>query len=177
MRLDELNALDAATAERELLRCCGSARWARLMAAARPFPSVDAMLAKADAVWSLLGSNDWLEAYAAHPRIGDTPGSGRSDGSGGSGGSGKEGRDWAVEEQAGVGTASHSVRDRLADANRRYEARFGYIFIVCATGKRAEEMLAMLERRLTNHRDEELPIAAEEQRKITRLRMAKLVSP
>ena len=174
MRLDELNALEAVTAERELLRCCGSARWARLMAAARPFPSVDAMLAKADTVWSSLGSDDWLEAYAAHPRIGDTPGSG---GLGGSVGSGTESRDWAEQEQAGVGTASHSVRDRLADANRRYEARFGYIFIVCATGTRAEEMLAMLERRLTNHPDEELPIAAEEQRKITRLRIAKLVSP
>lgn len=166
MRLDELNALDAATAERELLRCCGSARWARLMADARPFPSVDAMLAKGDAVWRSLGPADWLEAFAAHPRIGDK-----------SGGSGKERRDWAAQEQAGVGTASHSVRDRLADANRRYEARFGYIFIVCATGRRAEGMLAMLERRLTNHPDAELPIAAEEQREITRLRIAKLVSP
>jgi OHCU decarboxylase len=174
MRLGELNALDAATAVAELLRCCGSARWARQMAAARPFPSVDAMLAKGDAVWSSLGSDDWLETFAAHPRIGDTPGPA---GSGRSGGSGEESRNWAQQEQAGVGTASHTVRDRLADANRRYEARFGHIFIVCATGKRAEEMLAMLERRLTNDPDEELPIAAEEQRKITRLRIAKLVSP
>ena len=160
MRLDELNALDAAAAGCELLRCCGSARWARLMAGARPFPGVDAMLAKGDAVWSSLGPADWLEAFEAHPRIGDTPR-----------------QDWAEQEQTGVRTASDAVRDRLADANRRYEARFGYIFIVCATGRGAEEMLAMLERRLTNHPDEELPIAAEEQRQITRLRIAKLVSP
>ena len=89
--------------------------------------------------------------------------------------SGRSG-EWSDQEQAGVRTARDAVRDRLAQGNRHYEARFGYIFIVCATGRSAEEMLAMLERRLTNHPDDELRIAAEEQRTITRLRIAKLLT-
>jgi OHCU decarboxylase len=164
MRLDELNALDPATAERELLRCCGSTRWARMMASARPFGTADEMLAAADRIWPALGPDDWLQAFRAHPRIGETSESGRSG-------------DWSDQEQAGVRTARDVARDRLAEGNRHYEARFGYIFIVCATGRSAEEMLAMLERRLTNHPDDELRIAAEEQRNITRLRIAKLVTP
>jgi OHCU decarboxylase len=179
MRLDELNALDPATAERELLRCCGSTRWARMMASARPFGTADEMLAAADRIWPALGPDDWLQAFRAHPRIGETSESGGSGGSGRSGGSDASGRsgDWSDQEQAGVRTARDAVRDRLAEGNRHYEARFGYIFIVCATGRSAEEMLAMLERRLTNHPDDELRIAAEEQRNITRLRIAKLVTP
>src|SRR5437870_1162910 len=167
MRLEELNALNPATAERELLRCCGSARWARMMASARPFGTADEMLAAADRIWSALGPDDWLQAFRAHPRIGE---------SGGPDTSGRSG-DWSDQEQAGVRTARDAVRDRLAQGNRHYEARFGYIFIVCATGRSAEEMLAMLERRLTNQPDDELRIAAEEQRTITRLRIAKLVTP
>jgi 2-oxo-4-hydroxy-4-carboxy-5-ureidoimidazoline decarboxylase len=83
--------------------------------------------------------------------------------------------DWSLIEQAGVSSAGPDVRDRLAAANREYEARFGYIFIVCATGKSAEEMLALLERRMTHSPGDELAIAAEEQRKITRLRLGKLL--
>jgi OHCU decarboxylase len=160
MRLDQLNALDAATAEGEFLRCCGSTRWARLMAEARPLPSVDAALLRADTIWRSLEPDDWLEAFAAHPRIGES----------------KKSRGWSDQEQAGARTGNDAVLDRLAEANRHYEARFGYIFIICATGKGADEMLAALERRLTNQPDEELPIAAEEQGKITRLRIAKLVT-
>ena len=167
MRLDELNAVDPATAERDLLRCCGSTRWARMMAGARPFWTAGEMLAAADRIWPALGPDDWLQAFRAHPRIGE---------SGGSDPSGRSG-EWSDQEQAGVRTARDAVRDRLAQGNRHYEARFGYIFIVCATGRSAEEMLAMLERRLTNHPDDELRIAAEEQRAITRLRIARLVTP
>ena len=83
---------------------------------------------------------------------------------------------WATHEQSGVGDAPNEVVERLAAGNRAYEARFGYIFIVCATGKSAGEMLAILEQRLTNDPDGELHIAAEEQRKITRLRLAKLLT-
>ncbi len=166
MRLDDLNVLTAETAAAEFRRCCGSTRWARLMAAARPFASVEAMSADADTIWHGLGPADWREAFAAHPRIGTTV-AGRAGRAGGA--------HWSDDEQSGVRTASLAVRERLAKANRDYEARFGYIFIVCATGKSAEEMLAMLERRLRNGPGEELPIAAEEQRKITRLRLAKLV--
>jgi len=171
MRLDELNALDRAAAQRDLLRCCGSTHWAQMMADARPFGTVDDMLAAADRIWPSLGPDDWRQAFRAHPRIGairEAGGSGRAGRSGDAG--------WAGQEQARVRTARDAVRNRLAEGNRHYEARFGYIFIVCATGRSAEEMLAMLERRLTNHPDDELRIAAEEQRTITRLRIAKLLT-
>jgi 2-oxo-4-hydroxy-4-carboxy-5-ureidoimidazoline decarboxylase len=169
MRLADLNALDADAASRELGRCCGSTRWARLMGAARPFESAEAMAAAGDRIWSSLDPADWLEAFAAHPKIGDT-GSGGSGGAGGAGGPG-----WSQQEQAGVADAGETTRRRLADANREYEARFGYIFIVCATGRTAADMLDLLELRLRNDPRDELRVAAEEQRKITRLRLAKLV--
>jgi 2-oxo-4-hydroxy-4-carboxy-5-ureidoimidazoline decarboxylase len=165
--LDELNALDAPAAARELRRCCGSRRWVDRMTAARPFDSAEAMAATADAVWWSLDRADWLEAFAAHPRIGEI-------GSGGLSGSHESG--WAAREQAGVASAPASVHERLAAANREHDARFGYIFIVCATGKSADEMLAMLEQRLTNDPEAELRIAAEEQRKITQLRLSKLLT-
>ena len=169
MRLEELNALDDQAVGRELLRCCGSSRWARQVAAARPFASADAIADAADAVWLSLARADWLEAFAAHPKIG-------SGGSGGSGGLSRSGgSDWSDQEQGGVVGTAEETRRRLADANRDYETRFGYIFIVCATGKTADEMLALLERRLRHDADEELRIAAEEQRKITRLRLMKLL--
>jgi len=158
MRLDHLNALDGESATRELRRCCGSTEWARLMAEARPFAGADAMAATADAVWRALAPADWLEAFAAHPRIGDRPTSA-----------------WASAEQSGSLAAPDELRERLGARNRDYEARFGYIFIVCATGKTAGEMLDILERRMPNGPDEELRVAAEEQRRITRLRLAKLV--
>ena len=157
MTLDRLNALDAATAVGELLRCCGSRSWAQKMTAARPFPTVDALTATADVIWSGLGRSDWLEAFAAHPKIGE------------------RGSDWSTKEQAGVASAAGDVRQRLAAKNRDYEARFGYIFIVCATGKSADEMLRTLEARLTNDPETEIRVAAEEQAKITRFRLAKLL--
>jgi OHCU decarboxylase len=166
MRLDDLNAMDAEAAERELHRCCGSSRWARQMTAARPFAAFDATVRAADAQWSALDRADWLEAFAAHPKIGE----GRADGLGAA-----DTARWAAAEQAGVSTAADVTRLRLARANRDYEARFGYIFIVCATGKTAGAMLDLLERRLRNDPDREIQIAAEEQRKITRLRLAKLL--
>jgi len=158
MRLEDLNALNEEAATREFLRCCGSTQWAREMAASRPFDSAETMAQTGDTIWSSLERVDWLEAFAAHPKIGERSAS-----------------SWAAAEQAGTGNASVDVRDRLAASNRDYEARFGYIFIVCATGKSAGEMLALLDERLTNDPDEELHIAAEEQRKITRLRLAKLL--
>jgi OHCU decarboxylase len=174
MRLDDLNALGEDAASREFLRCCGSSRWAQKMAAERPFTSVDAMFRAAEATWSGLDRADWLEAFAAHPQIGQ-----RAGGSGGSGGPGEAGgadtARWSAEEQAGMSAAAEATRLRLASANREYEARFGYIFIVCATGKTAGAMLELLERRLPNDPDAEIQIAADEQRTITRLRLAKLL--
>lgn len=170
MRLEDLNALDDEAAARAFLRCCGSSRWTRQMVAARPFAGAEAMAGTADAIWSALDPADWLEAFAAHPKIGETSGSSAPGGSGGAGRSG-----WAQQEQASVAGAADQTRRRLADANRDYEARFGYIFIVCATGKTADEMLDLFERRLRHDAGEELRIAAEEQRKITQLRLRKLL--
>lgn len=165
MTLNDLNTLDDEQAIAALLRCCGCSRWARLMASARPFADARAMTEAADRIWASLGAPDYLEAFAAHPKIE----SGRSGGSGLS-------DSWSDDEQAGVRRASADVQQRLADANLEYEARFGYIFIVCASGKTAAEMLALLEARLHHPPDEELAIAADEQRKITRLRLQKLLA-
>ena len=197
MTLNELNTLNDEQAIAALLQCCGSSRWAQLMAAARPFANPVAMAAAADRIWASLGASDYLEAFAAHPKIGSggsglPRGSGRSDRSRGPvlselGVARVEGpalselevarvEGWSDEEQAGVRSASVDVQQRLADANRDYEARFGYIFIVCATGKTAAEMLALLEARLHHAPDEERAVAADEQRKITRLRLLKLLA-
>lgn len=129
------------------------------MADARPFSTVAAMRARADAIWESLGRGDWLEAFAAHPKIGEQ----------------RTVSAWSAAEQAGMQSADDRARTELAALNAEYEARFGYIFIICATGKSPAEMLSTLEARLTNDAERELPIAAEEQRKITALRLAKLV--
>jgi allantoicase len=174
MTLATLNALDEDAAVRELRRCCGSSRWARAMAASRPFSSVTAIDLAADEAWQRLEVSDILDAFAAHPRIG--AGAGEAGTSGTAGGAGSDGApQWSSQEQAGARTASGDVSERLAAGNRAYEARFGYIFIICATGKSAGEMLASLEQRLAHTPDEELRIAAEEQRMITRLRLTKLL--
>lgn len=171
MGLDDLNALDEQIAARELLRCCGSERWARRMAAARPFADEATMVSAADRQWAALEPADWLEAFAAHPRIGEQVGA-RPE-------SARPGGDsqtaWAAQEQAAAASPGEALKTRLAERNREYETRFGYIFIVCATGKRAEEMLAMIERRLHNDPAAELAVAGEEQRRITRIRLAKLL--
>jgi 2-oxo-4-hydroxy-4-carboxy-5-ureidoimidazoline decarboxylase len=157
--LAEINALPAARAEAEFGRCCGSARWRRMMASARPFSTVADLTAHAGRIWWSLDAADWLEAFAAHPPIG-----------------GRATSAWSTEEQAGAASATAATRQALADGNRAYEQRFGYAFLVCATGKSAQEMLAILERRLHNRPDDELRTAAEEQRRITALRLEKLVT-
>jgi 5-hydroxyisourate hydrolase / 2-oxo-4-hydroxy-4-carboxy-5-ureidoimidazoline decarboxylase len=166
MRLEEVNALDEESAARTLLRCCGSSRWAQAMVRARPFPSVAAMMDLGDAVWVSLDAADWFEAFAAHPRIGEAPT--------GVDASVTRSARWEGEEQSVARLADADARRRLAEGNGQYEARFGYIFIVCASGKSVEQMLEMLEARLKNDPHEELRIAAEEQRQITRLRLGKL---
>lgn len=165
--LDRLNALPPADAERELLACCGSREWARRVAAARPFPGEAALLDRADAVWAELGEADWREAFRAHPRIGEREAE--------AGQTGRE-RAWSAGEQAGMRTAEDATRRALADGNREYEARFGFIYILCATGRSADEMLALLRERLANDPAAEIRAAAEEQRRITRLRLEKLLA-
>jgi len=159
MTLDDLNRLDATRAHAEFLRCCGSTRWAAAMTNARPFDSLDAMRVRGDDAWRMLSRSDWLEAFAAHPKIGER----------------RSVSAWSAAEQAGMRSADDNVRARLEQLNAEYEDRFGYIFIVCATGKTPSDMLALIQSRMTHDPDAELPVAADEQRQITALRLAKLL--
>ena len=167
MTLEELNSLTSVAADEEFLKCCGSTRWAGEMTRARPFASLEELCEKADAVCESLNEEDWLEAFRAHPKIG-----GRKAATDQS----QQAQSWSAWEQSGVANAARETVDELARQNRDYEARFGFIFIVCATGKSPEEMLTILKSRIGNDRDNELLIAAEEQRKITRLRLEKMLS-
>ena len=164
--INGLNELSADNARAEFLKCCGSQRWASAMTAARPFANVDELLTKADRTWSSLRPEDWLEAFRAHPRIGEKKAAAAQS---------KEAQQWSAQEQSGINDAAAGTIAALADGNRDYEQRFGFIFIVCATGKSSEEMLAILQARLQNDAETEIAAAAKEQRKITRLRLEKLL--
>ncbi len=160
MALRRVNALPDAKAERELLAVCGSQRWAAEMTARRPFRSLDEASGAAREIWDGLTRDDWLEAFRAHPRIGERTGSA-----------------WSRQEQAGVIGADQGVLDILAKANRVYETRFGYVFLISAAGKSAQEMLDALRRRLGNDPENELRTAADEQVKIMAARLTKLFRP
>src|SRR5215211_1075874 len=149
-----------------LTDCCGSSRWVSEMIVARPFGSREAVFAAADRIWSSLSASDWVEAFEHHPRIGEGTSAVAQ---------GERGAEWSSREQVGIETAGDDVRKALAEVNQEYEQRFGYIYIVCATGKRPEEMLALARRRLRNAAAAEIRVAAEEQRKITRIRLEKLL--
>ena len=167
MTLDQLNHLPTQDAWAAFERCCGASAWVEHMCAQRPFRSTDALNAAAESGFALLGPDDWREAVAHHPRIGDVAALRERFASTAG---------WAGEEQRGASTASDATLAALAEGNRAYEERFGYIFIVCATGKGADEMLRLLRARLPNAPAAELGIAAEEQRKIARLRLEKLLA-
>jgi 2-oxo-4-hydroxy-4-carboxy-5-ureidoimidazoline decarboxylase len=153
---------------RELLgECCGATRWVDAMLRRRPFGSHEAILAAARDVWWSLEPGDWREAFTHHPKIGDKAAL-RSKFAGT--------RALSESEQSEVASASEAVLDAFAEGNRDYEERFGYIFIVCATGKSAEEMLALLRARMVNDPTIEIRIAAEEQAKITALRLSRELS-
>ena len=165
--IGKLNRLGADEARAALLSCCGSTRWAGEVAALRPFWDVGQLLRIGRRVWFELGGEDWLEAFRAHPRIGES----KADAD-----TGPEARRWSEGEQARAREASAGTLDELARANREYEERFGFIYIVCATGRTAEEMLALLRERLSNDPDTELRVAAEEQWRITELRLKKFLN-
>ena len=156
--LDGFNALPREEAQRLLVGFCASPVWAERVARLRPFESPEEAIRSGEEIWSRLPPADWLKAFAGHPRIGE-----RATGT-------------AAKEQAGARGASAQVLAELADANREYEERFGHVFLVCATGKSAEEMLAICRSRLHNDAPTELRTAAEEQRKITRIRMEKYLT-
>jgi 2-oxo-4-hydroxy-4-carboxy-5-ureidoimidazoline decarboxylase len=165
MTLAEFNALPPAMAQEKLMDCCGCERWAATVTTQRPFADANALFEAADHDWRNLERSDWLEAFSHHPQIGEKAASGSD-----------SHRRWAAGEQAGVRDAAEDVRLRMARGNRSYFDKFGYIYIVCASEKSAEEMLALLEDRLHNDPARELPIAAEQQRQITRLRLQKLLA-
>jgi allantoicase len=159
------NALAEREAEAALRACCGSKKWVEQVLKQRPFRSIDSLRGAADEAWWSLGEKDWREAFAAHPRIGEKSSEKPASVS----------REWSEREQVGLRGASAAALAELREANRAYESRFGYIFIVCAMGKTAEEMLALLRQRLQNEPDQELRVAAEEQRRITQLRLEKML--
>lgn len=167
MTIDELDGLPGPLAGEALARCCGARRWVEAMLAARPFRSRGALLEAADRADRALAREDWLEAFAHHPRIGELDAlRARFAGT----------AEWAGAEQRGAAVASEETLAALARGNHAYERRFGYLFIVCATGLSAGEMLARLQARLGHDPARELAVAAGEQAKITRLRLEKLLA-
>lgn len=161
--LEGLNSLSPGAAREVLLRCCGSRRWAATVAAGRPFADPDELRAAAREAWDELRDEDRLEAFAAHPEIG-----GELDGP-------HPGRDWSRDEQSGMEAAGEKTRAALAAGQRAYRERFGYIFLIRASGRGPEEMLSELRRRLDNDPEAELAAASDQQWQITELRLARLL--
>lgn len=161
-----LNALSETDTQEALARCCGSRRWVQGMVAARPYHSDRALFQIAERTWWDLEPDDWLDAFAHHPRIGERTSEGPAS---------TTERRWATKEQAGMDQADREVQDAMVARNLEYETRFGYVFLICATGRSGYEMLMALLTRLDNDPTDELRVAAEEQSKITRIRLEKLV--
>ena len=168
MTLAELNHLPKPALAKALQTCCGSTAWVENMLAAFPVADAETLMDGASTAWNKLTEADWREAFTHHPKIGGDVEALRQKFASTS--------TWAEGEQASVKTASQETLEALATGNEDYERRFGYIFIVCATGKTAAEMLALLQARLTNDQAAEILIAAGEQNKITRLRLEKLLA-
>jgi allantoicase len=164
--VDAINTMTDDGAQNELRNCCGSPEWVKSMMVARPFASWDELQRVSEESWWSAGGAQWREAFAAHPRIGEKKAAPSQTATAAK---------WSGDEQAQAAAASSETLAELAEINRRYEERFGHIYIVCATGRSAEEMLALALERLGNDPESELRIAAEEQMKITRLRLMKLV--
>lgn len=165
MTVDELDSLPADVAADVFRSCCGSTRWVNDMVARRPFGSVARVLAAADEAWRSTGKDDLYEAFSHHPRIGERRAAAVQSARAGN---------WSLGEQAGIESASASVDAALAEANRAYEERFGHIYLVCATGMSAGQLLTVAQERLSNEPEAELGVAAGEQRRITQLRLKKL---
>lgn len=167
MTLDELNSLTESEAFKQIESCCVAHNWVNAMVAARPFNTTESLLAKADEVWQTMTESDIREAFEGHPRIGDvntlrakyahTASS-------------------AGHEQSGISAADEATIVEMAALNDEYFEKFGFIFIVCASGKSAAEMLKLLKARMPNSKDAELAIAAAEQSKITKIRLNKLLA-
>ena len=161
--LQSWNAASADTALEAMIACCGSRRWAAAMVALRPIRNVAELSTAADEVWARMEEADWMEAFARHPRIGGQKAAHAS----------AQSSAWSSQEQSSAHEAAEQVLAELTAGNALYEQRFGFTYIVCATGKSAEEMLAILNRRLAGDRAGELREAAEQQRQITQIRLGK----
>ena len=162
MTLNECNNLSRADAKLMFEECCGAEKWVDALLKAMPFKEEAELIKTANHAWySLCNEQDWLEAFSHHPKIGNQA---------------KPGEKFAAAEQSGVQSATQKTIDELANANEAYEKKNGFIFIVCATGKPASEMLQLLHQRLQNSKIEELHIAMNEQQKITILRLKKNLS-
>jgi 2-oxo-4-hydroxy-4-carboxy-5-ureidoimidazoline decarboxylase len=162
-RLAAWNAANEAIALDAMLACCGSRRWAAAMVAERPIASPRKLSATADRIWSTMEVPDWMEAFACHPRIGERKALNAT----------AKSKQWSKQEQSTASEADAGLLERLTKGNADYEERFDFTYIVCATGKSAEEMLAILAQRIANDRETELREAAEQQRQITQIRLRK----
>ena len=160
--LTRWNALDAESAAREVLPCCGSSVWATQLAAKRPITNDSTLLETSNAVWFSLPEEAWQQAFDSHPRIGQKHAQTHAT---------EESLRWSAQEQRTALSEDEAAKLALEEANRHYEQRFGRIFIVCATGKPAREILSILDQRMTNDASTELREAAEQQRQITELRL------
>jgi 2-oxo-4-hydroxy-4-carboxy-5-ureidoimidazoline decarboxylase len=162
--LAKWNNLSGAAAAAEILPCCGSTRWARELAQARPIISEAVLFSHSDSIWLRLSADDWDEAFCSHPRIGEHKAPVAA---------APQSLVWSGNEQSGIDDLNEEVLAGLARGNRLYEERFGRIFLVCATGKSAAQMLEILKDRLENDPQTELHEAAEQQRQITQIRLRK----
>ena len=159
--IDRFNEVSDAEAVRELYACFASRSWAERVAAGRPYANFESLWAACEAAWSGLAPADWLGAFAAHPRIGERGG---------------HAPDSSEREQTGVHAAPRGTLDALAEENRRYEARFGHVFLISASGRAAGEILAALRQRMSNDPSAEIEVAAAEHRKITRHRLERMLA-
>ena len=162
--LSRWNLLPPQEAAKEILPCCGSRAWASGMGSSRPFQDTATLLATSDRIWRDLPTADWLEAFHSHPRIGEPRSAEESS---------ARSQNWSAQEQSRAAETGDSLKLALAEANREYEDRFLRVFIICATGKSIEEILANLRHRLNNDDATELREAAEQQRQIVQIRLRK----
>jgi allantoicase len=166
--IEQFNRLSREPAMKALLDCCGARKWAEQMAAQMPFASAAQLLEAADKLWAGLQRDDWLEAFRHHPAIGEKQAKAKQS---------ANALRWSAGEQSASQKGPPEMLAALAATNREYHAKFGHVFLICAMGKSSGEILRNLQERLSNDSEAELRVAAEEQRKITRLRLEKLLAP
>ena len=166
MTIKTLNGLDSSEAAAQFNLCCGATNWIKIMNQSRPFQNKNEVYQQAESIWFSLSSEDWLEAFTHHPKIGDIDSLRKKF---------HNTKSISKNEQSGVNDAEKSTLNNLAKSNQLYEDKFGFIFIVCATGKSADEMLALIKMRLNNNAKIEMQNAAKEQNKITQLRLKTLL--